>query len=248
MIILKKKLTLIINFGIVHCKTESTTTWLSFSNQVSINPRNIMDNNLACLSLASSYTPAFPSHGSQAPSSHCTACFYTEAAARLGVYRGWTISMFDRRLWNSNVNEKPGKAVTSQWPAYIHLLYLSTICGGHFWWWALQFLSESLITAAATRICTLRINFQVIVHFLQRVSVQFVAIKLNFFTLFCFLEVEKLHTGYWLSGINYLLSDITCTFSCQVLWSWSVVIQTLECPNHWLIKVLGIEILILKFF
>lgn len=165
MIILKKKLTLIINFGIVHCKTESTTTWLSFSNQVSINPRNIMDNNLACLSLASSYTPAFPSHGSQAPSSHCTACFYTEAAARLGVYRGWTISMFDRRLWNSNVNEKPGKAVTSQWPAYIHLLYLSTICGGHYWWWALQLLSESLITAAATSICTLRINFQVIVHF-----------------------------------------------------------------------------------
>lgn len=132
---------------------------------MSINPRNIMDNNLACLSLASSYTPAFPSHGSQAPSSHCTACFYTEAAARLGVYRGWTISMFDRRLWNSNVNEKPGKAVTSQWPAYIHLLYLSTICGGHFWWWALQLLSESLITAAATSICTLRINFQVIVHF-----------------------------------------------------------------------------------
>lgn len=81
------------------------------------------------------------------------------------VYRGWTISMFDRRLWNSNVNEKPGKAVTSQWPAYIHLLYLSTICGGHFWWWALQLLSESLITAAATSICTLRINFQVIVHF-----------------------------------------------------------------------------------
>lgn len=183
-----------------------------------------MDNNLACLSLASSYTPAFPSHGSQAPSSHCTACFYTEAAAQLGVYRGWTISMFDRRLWNSNVNEKPGKAVTSQWPAYIHLLYLSTICGGHFWWWALQLLSESLITAAATRICTLRINFQVIVHFLQRVSVQFVAIKLNFFTLFCFLKGEKLHTGYWLSRINYLLSNITCTFSCQVLWSWSVVI------------------------
>lgn len=201
-----------------------------------------MDNNLACLSLASSYTPAFPSHGSQAPSSHCTACFYTEAAARLGVYRGWTFSMFDRRLWNSNVNEKPGKAVTSQWPAYIHLLYLSTICGGHFWWWALQLLSESLITAAATSICTLRINFQVIVHFLQRVSVQFVAIKLNFFTLFCFLKGEKLHTGYWLSRINYLLSDITCTFSCQVLWSWSVVIQILECPNHWLIKVLGIEI------
>lgn len=218
MIILKKKLTLIINFGIVHCKTESTTTWLSFSNQVSINPRNIMDNNLACLSLASSYTPAFPSHGSQAPSSHCTACFYTEAAARLGVYRGWTISMFDRRLWNSNVNEKPGKAVTSQWPAYIHLLYLSTICGGHYWWWALQLLSESLITAAATSICTLRINFQVIVHFLQWVSVQFVAIKLKFFTLFCFLKGEKLHTGYWLSRINYLLSDITCTFSCQVLW------------------------------
>lgn len=205
-----------------------------------------MDNNLACLSLASSYTPAFPSHGSQAPSSHCTACFYTEAAARLGVYRGWTISMFDRRLWNSNVNEKPGKAVTSQWPAYIHLLYLSTICGGHFWWWALQLLSESLITAAATSICTLRINFQVIVHFLQRVSVQFVAIKLKFFTLFCFLKGEKLHSGYWLSRINYLLSDNTCTFSCQVLWSWSVVIQILECPNHWLIKVLGIEILILK--
>lgn len=191
---------------------------------MSINPRNIMDNNLACLSLASSYTPAFPSHGSQAPSSHCTACFYTEAAARLGVYRGWTISMFDRRLWNSNVNEKPGKAVTSQWPAYIHLLYLSTICGGHFWWWALQLLSESLITAAATRICTLRINFQVIVHFLQQVSVQFVAIKLNLFTLFCFLKGEKLHSGYWLSRINYLLSDITCTFSCQVLWPWSVVI------------------------
>lgn len=207
-----------------------------------------MDNNLACLSLASSYTPAFPSHGSQAPSSHCTACFYTEAAARLGVYRGWTISMFDRRLWNSNVNEKPGKAVTSQWPAYIHLLYLSTICGGHFWWWAFQFLSESLITAAAASICTLRINFQVIVHFLQRVSVQFVAIKLKFFTLFCFLKGEKLHTGYWLSRINYLLSDITCTFSCQVLWSRSVVIQTLGCSNHWLIKVLGIEILILKFF
>lgn len=215
---------------------------------MSINPRIIMDNNLACLSLASSYTPAFPSHGSQAPSSHCTACFYTEAAAWLRVYRGWTISMFDRRLWNSNVNEKPGKAVTSQWPAYRHLLYLSTICGGHFWWWALQLLSESLITAAATRICTLRINFQVIVHFLQRVSVQFVAIKLKFFTLFCFLKGEKLHTGYWLSRINYLLSDITCTFSCQVLWSWLVVIQTLGCSNHWLIKVLGIEILILKFF
>lgn len=149
-------------------------------------------------------------------------------------------------LWNSNVNEKPGKAVTSQWPAYIHLLYLSTICEGHFWWWALQLLSESLITAAATRICTLRINFQVIVHFLQWVSVQFVAIKFNFFTLFCFLKGEKLHTGYWLSRINYLLSDITCTFSCQVLWSWSVVVQTLGCSTHWLIKVLGIEILILK--
>lgn len=159
---------------------------------MSINPRIIMDNNLACLSLASSYTPAFPSHGSQAPSSHCTACFYTEAAAWLGVYRGWTISMFDRRLWNSNVNEKPGKAVTSQWPAHRHLLYLSTICGGHFWWWALQLLSESLITAAATSICTLRINFQVIVHFLQRVSVQFVAIKLNFFYAVLFSEGWKI--------------------------------------------------------
>lgn len=158
---------------------------------MSINPRIIMDNNLACLSLASSYTPAFPSHGSQAPSSHCTACFYTEAAARLGVYRGWMISMFDRRLWNSNVNEKPGKAVTSQWPAYIHLLYQSTICGGHFWWWALQLLSESLITAAATSICTLRINFQVIVHFLQRVSVQFVAIKLKFLRCFVFWRVKN---------------------------------------------------------
>lgn len=216
---------------------------------MSINPRIIMDNNLACLSLASSYTPAFPSHGSQAPSSHCTACFYTEAAARLGVYRGWTISMFDRRLWNSNVNEKPGKAVTSQWPAYIHLLYLSTICGGHFWWWALQLLSESLITAAATSICTLRINFQVIVHFFAASFGSICCDQIEFFfALFCFLKGEKLHTGYWLSRINYLLSDITCTFSCQVLWSWSVVVQTLGCSNHWLIKVLGIEILILKIF
>lgn len=153
---------------------------------MSINPRIIMDNNLACLSLASSYTPAFPSHGSQAPSSHCTACFYTEAAARLGVYRGWTISMFDRRLWNSNVNEKPGKAVTSQWPAYRHLLYLSTICGGHFWWWALQLLSESLITAAATSICTLRINFQVIVHFFAASFVSICCDQIEFF-LRCFV-------------------------------------------------------------
>lgn len=216
---------------------------------MSINPRNIMDNNLACLSLASSYTPAFPSHGSQAPSSHCTACFYTEAAARLGVNRGWTISMFDRRLWNSNVNEKPGKAVTSQWPAYRHLLYLSTICGGHFWWWALQLLSESLITAAATRICTLRINFQVIEHFFAASIGSICCDQIEFFYAVLFsVKGEKLHSGYWLSRINYLLSDITCTFSCQVLWSWSVVIQILECPNHWLIKVLGIEILILKKF
>lgn len=159
---------------------------------MSINPRIIMDNNLACLSLASSYTPAFPSHGSQAPSSHCTACFYTEAAARLGVYRGWTISMFDRRLWNSNVNEKPGKAVTSQWPAYRHLLYLSTICGGHFWWWALQLLSESLITAAATRICTLRINFQVIVHFFAASIGSICCNQIEFFYAVLFSEGWKI--------------------------------------------------------
>lgn len=159
---------------------------------MSINPRIIMDNNLACLSLASSYTPAFPSHGSQAPSSHCTACFYTEAAAWLGVYRGWTISMFDRRLWNSNVNEKPGKAVTSQWPAYRHLLYLSTICGGHFWWWALQLLSESLITAAATRICTLRINFQVIVHFFAASFGSICCDQIEFFYTVLFSEGWKI--------------------------------------------------------
>lgn len=175
---------MIIIFGIIHCKTEFTTTWPSFSKQVSINPRNIMDNNLACLSWAS-HTPALPSHGSLAPSFYCTASFYKEAAT-CGVCRGWTISVFDRRLWNSNVNEKPGKAVTSHWPAYIHLLYLSTICGGHFWWWALQLLSESLITAAATRICTLIFNILVKVHPLQWVSVQFVAIKLSFFFTCCF--------------------------------------------------------------
>lgn len=163
-----------------------------------------------------SHTPALPSHGSLAPSFYCTASFYKEAAT-CGVCRGWTISVFDRRLWNSNVNEKPGKAVTSHWPAYIHLLYLSTICGGHFWWWALQLLSESLITAAATRICTLIFNILVKVHPLQWVSVQFVAIKLSFFfyVLFWFMKGEKIHTWYWLSGINYLLSDITGTFSCK---------------------------------